>query len=79
MLDEHSLKTPQLLLNFRGGKEGGEGVLKEILVTTFNDTCELTFTKFVTEKDIDIRNRSETFRLPWSHSSVFVLEKMSQK
>ena len=66
MLDEHSLKTPQLLLLI-------------ILVTTFNDTCELTFTKFVAEKDIDVRNRSETFRLLWSHSSVFVLEKMSQK
>ena len=47
--------------------------LKEPLVATLGETCALT------SGANDHSELSETFRLLWSHSTVFTLEKKSQK
>ena len=49
--------------------------LRNPLVATFSETCAPTFTKYVADQGIVMRNWSKTFQIFWSHSFVFALEK----
>ena len=53
--------------------------LKELLMATLSETCELTSATNVAKKVMTIPTLSKKRRLLWSHSSVFALEKKSLK
>ena len=53
--------------------------LKELLMATLSETCELTSATNVAKKVMTVPTLSENRRLLWSHSSVFVLEKKRLK
>ena len=44
-------------------------------MANFNETRAPTSRKYVAEQDIILTSLSGTLQFPWSHSSVFALEK----
>ena len=49
-------------------------LLKEPLVTTFDETRALTSIKYTVIQGMSIPNSTENYKFLWSDSSVFVLE-----